>query len=727
MGNSDFRVREIPAAAAFFVLVSYLLYWPVFNHLATQLFQPFAARVAVDVELLLWIQSTVANNLISAPLDLFGGLMFHPDPIPVARSEHLLSQQLTFAPIFLVTGNPVLAQQLSILANFAMCGLSFYLLLRHWRVSIPAAVLGGLIYTAFPARYFNVHAPHTSAVQYLPLTLLFVDRSLSTGRWRDGLLLAVSLTLQMLTSFYMAFVAAFFVSAYTLGNLLSRGLPPLRNLIVTGAGGAAGLGVLLLVALPYLELTATGGYPEHDTGSLVLMSNFSWTSYLYPPIAVLRWQWPRWGLGYYVGVIPLALALIGVASTSKRWKTLPVIGLLLATTVVYLLAMGPLTSPDAVFLGKPFQWASRWIPGFSVIRAPGRFGMGVLVGVAAFAGLGADTLFRALARRGTRTVIIAAITAVLALLTATEFGIFHFRYRAFSVPVGDDIPPVYGALRDLEPGPVLELPGGSLEPFVYDRAEARAAYYAIFHGHEVLNGYTGYTPSTYTLLMSIARTLPDPRAIDLLQKLAGLRYLILHDRLVQPFEKDLWRDPPGLHLIGKYGKDRLFRVPEEPSVLMSELLAPSDPSRTLLGNSSEKLSPAGMEMEILPWPELDTTHDGALHPSAVGLRMRVEVVNRSQRTWPGVTTDPAAGVRWYWYWERSGEGSQRLLERNRPIGLDLAPGESATTTLIGATPKPGTYDLIIGLRQGETEFPTTTRIEGLRVEASPARARDAGK
>ncbi len=728
MGRSNSTLfREVVASSALFVFATYLLYWPVFNHPGSEVFRPFAERIHVDVELILWILSTVSRNLLTQPFDLFAGQTLHPDPMPIARSEHLLSQQVTFAPLFLATGNPVLAQQLTLLLNIAMCGVGLFLLLRHWRVSIPAALLGGFIYATFPARYFNVHAPNTSAVQYLPLSLLFLDRSLTTGRARHGALFGLFLALQLLTSFYLAYTTAFFISFYTVGFLLTRGIPPARNVIVVAAGGLAALSMLLLVALPYLHLATSGGYREHDANSLILTSSLNWTSYLYPPIALRTWKWPRWGLPNYLGIVPLALALVGMVVGAYRRRTFPIVGLLMATFVLYLLAMGPPTAPDAVFWGKPFQWASDRLPGFSAIRAPGRFGMGMLVGVASIAGLGADALCRALTRRGAGTAVIAAITLLLAGVTASEFGIFHFRFRAYALPVGANVPSVYRALRALEPGPVIEVPGGWLEPFVFDRAEARYSYFSIYHQHDVLNGYTGYKPRTYDLIMGTARSLPEPRAIDLLRKLTGLRFIIVHDRQLSSDEKEMWTAPPGLTLIGRYGRDRLFSLPPGPATLMSKLLSKYASSTSVLGTPADPMPPQGMRMEVSgaeQW-QLDLAKGvKSLYPGPGGLRARVTVTNRSGRTWPALTLDPAAGVRWYWYWQRTVASAERILERTRPLAYDLAPGEASAATLIGATPKPGTYNLTIGLRQGDRVFPNPLRIAGLIVRQRPTRRRE---
>ncbi len=714
--------RETAPVTLLFLLLSYFLYWPVFTHPSRDVFLPFSAHLIVDVELILWILSTVAENLSSHPWDLFAGQTFHPDLQPIARSEHLLSQQLSFAPVYLTTGNPILALQTTLLFNVTMCGVAMYLLLRHWGVSILASLFGAFVYATFPARYFAVHAPHVSAVQYLPLALLFLDRSLTFGRGRDACLFGVFFALQMLTSFYLAYVSIFFVGAYILGVLSGRGLPPLRNAAVVLVGGGLAGVVLLVVAMPYFELAASGDLQGISKRGIVLMSNLSWASYLYPPIAVRNWKWLRFGLEYYVGIVPLLFALVGIVAGLRAKRGPSVVGLLLAMLVAYLLAMGPSSNPDAIFWGKPFETMARWLPGFSSIRAPGRFGLGVLVGVAALAGLGLDVLLRALGRNAGLV-----LTSALALLVAVEFGLFHFRFRAQEMPVLETIPRVYHALRELEPGTLLELPGGWLESNSHGRLEARYSYLSIFHRHDVLNGYTGYRPDSYRLVMAVARALPEPRAIDLLRRLTGLRYVVVHRASLTAPDLKLWKEQESVKLIGTYGTDDLFEVAPGNADLLERLVGDRDGATTVLGVLTDPLPVAAMRAEIrLVDEENGLLREGAKLSRRIGsARLRVTARNRGDRTWPVLVLDSSKAVGWYWYWQPVGETEKRVGQLGRRMGYDLGPGETSSTSLIVALPKPGMYDLVVGLRQGMREFPDPLRIERVEVVANQQRPKTA--
>jgi hypothetical protein len=719
-GRPPRLLGEAAAVFPLFALVTFAVYWPVFVHPGTDTFLPFAHTLQADVHLLLSILSTVARSLVSNPTDLFAGDTLYPDPAPIVHSEHLLAQQVTFAPLFLLTGNPVLGMQGSLFLNMTLCGVSMYLLLRHWRVSPAAAVFGGFVYANFPARYFDIHAPHVSAVQYLPLALLFLDRTLTRPRVADAVLLSLFAALQMLTSFYLAYVTVFVLGSFGLVAVaLRRGATP-RSLVAAGAAAVAAGGVLLVVALPYLESAARGGFREHDPGLLMVSSNTPWASYVYPPIAVRNWGWRMMGIDNYLGVLPLVLALAGTALWLRPLATSPVLPVLCAVAVTYLLALGPTRGPNAILFGKPYDLASEWLPGFAIMRVPHRFGSGVMLGVAVLAAFGLESAIGVLRRRRWRTVAMGFVVAVLCVAVAFEFGLFHFRYRTMNPPVGDEVPPVYRALAELDAGPVVEIPGGFIDGVVYQLLESRYTYLSIFHRQKLLNGYTGYWPPTYRVLMGLTRSLPDPRALELLTRMTGLRYLVLHEDQVPAIERGPWRDAPGLKYVERFGRDVLFEAPRREADLLEALLANRGSDRTVLGTPLAPLAEAHRAMGIRLAPGQDFGPDAPIvvRHRTVPVPVRVVVENRSAATWPALALDAAWTVHWAYRWERPDGTPAVPRQGSQPLAYDLAPGQSVATTLRVLVPRgDDPVNLVIGLRQGTRWLP---EVIVLPVERRPA-------
>jgi len=702
--------REAAWSFVGFAVVTYFVFWPVFLHPGLDVFQPFTFRTRVDVDLVLWILSTVAENLVSNPLHLFAGNTLYPAPAPVMFSEHLLSQQVSFAPIYLATGNAVLGMQVTLLFNIAMCGTAMYLLLRHWGCSVAAAVLGGIFYAFTPTRYHAAFAPHTSAVQYLPLAILFLDRSLDHGRWRDALAFALSLALQMLTSFYLAYVTVFVIAPYLLAKLALR-----RNLARGGLARAAlaalAAGVVFgVVSYPYFSLSAAGSLTADAAPGANLMSAVGWRSYLYPSI-VAR-EWPGWwipGMSLYLGIFPIAFAIVGLFGRSRPFTRTPAVPLLAAMFVTYVLSLGVPRVPEDQPLRVIFAWISSTLPGFSAMRAPGRFAMGVFLCVAAFAGFGVDVAVQRARRRGINTAAIYASLSLVAVLAGLDFGIAHFRFETRRIPWGIWTAPIYQALRDAPPGPVLEVPGGVLEPAMYRFAESEAGLYSLYHRHPTLNGYTGHFPNSYLLLMSLARALPDPRAVDLLGELCGLRYLVVHESKLSAIDRKLWRRSD-LIAQARFGNDVLYELPAIEPVLLPGLMGRGDGASTLVGTPLRPLAPEEMQMSIGISPAEEPAADLEKRKAQFMMRIRVRVANRSPATWPVLSLDASQAVHWVYRWEDS-DGRQVGRERSRRMAFDLGPGESVSTTLHLFIPKDGNrLDLVIGLRQGDTWFPETIRL-----------------
>ncbi len=712
--------RETLAAFLVFAVLTYLVYWPAFGDACCSVFVPLQAQLGSDVGLILWIFATVARSLASNPFDLFRGDALYPEPMPITGAEHMFSQQIFFAPLFLVSGNPVWSMQLTLFLNCTLCGVGMYLLLRHWKVAVPAAAFAGFVYAMFPSRYLGIHAPHVYAAQYLPLAVLFLDRSVDRRSKSDAGLFGLFLALQMLTSFYLAYISVVVIVVFSVGKIAAeRRFEAGRWVFPVLAACCAGV-LLVGTALPYLASASRGAFRVHERADLMMTSNSPWQSFLYPPIAIRRWRWPNFGMLSYLGLVPLALALVGCAGVRRPSNRVPVIGLLMVAVVTYLFSLGPPRSPDALIFGRPYEWAEAWLPGFSIMRVPSRFSAGVMLSVAALAGMGLHSVFAVAADRIRGRWWRYGVVVLLGAVVALEFGIFHFRMKLRQPPLGAAIPKVYRALERMEKGPVLEIPGGVLDGAFVVR-ESEYSYFNIFHRQPILNGFTGYRPPTYGLLMSLARALPDPHAVELLKRLTGLRYVVVHGGSLPPFEEELWREPPGMVQVGHFGRDVLFELPPSPADLAPALMRNVGEPFTVLGTSTEALDIGARSASITvpavqPLPGVDEPL--VLDPNTVRYNLRVAVENRSETVWPALSVDSARVVRWVFRWEENIEASWRPVgdEHWVPLAYDLAPGQKTATTLrVPIPPYRGLFRLVVGLAHAETWFPDPIVISDMAV------------
>src|SRR5262249_54103098 len=157
--------------------------------------------------LIVWALAWDTHALFTAPLRLFDANIFYPSRLSLAYSEHFLGYVPMFALPYAATGNPIFAANLLVFATYPLCALAMYYLARRF-VARRAAVAAGFFYAFCVWRFRGVPHLHMLGVQSLPLIVLFTERWLEAHRARDAVLLALSLGLQALSSFYLAYAVA---------------------------------------------------------------------------------------------------------------------------------------------------------------------------------------------------------------------------------------------------------------------------------------------------------------------------------------------------------------------------------------------------------------------------------------------------------------------------------------------------------------------------------------
>jgi hypothetical protein len=110
----------------------------------------------------------------------------------------------------------------------------------------------------------------------------------------------------------------------------------------------------------------------------------------------------------------------------------------------------------------PYSWLSQYVPGFSSMRVPARFGLMTLPGLAVLAGLGADlVLGRLRGRRGSVSYrrLVAQGTVGVLILAGLVIE-FHFAPIPMNrIETGPAVPPVYRWLAtQAKDDVVLEVP-----------------------------------------------------------------------------------------------------------------------------------------------------------------------------------------------------------------------------------------------------------------------------
>jgi hypothetical protein len=234
-------------------------------------------------------------------------------------------------------------------------------------------------------------------------------------------------------------------------------------------------------------------------------------------------------LHLFPGVVAIALGLLAFVRRPRRdaWIYLAL------TMLAAALSLGS--------NGALYRWLHEYVWVFRGFRAPARFAILACCALAVLAGFGFEALQRL---AGTRPIRRALLTVVL-VLVGLECGSAPMILD--DVPTG--VPAVYKFLQTVDRAVIIEF------PMVDYDLTPQFMYGSIFHWHQLVNGYSGYTPPDYLETRERMRTFPDDDAIDRLREL-GVRYVLVHQAYYKPEDfADLMSEVierPELKPIGRY-------------------------------------------------------------------------------------------------------------------------------------------------------------------------------
>ena len=512
-----------------YAAVAAVVTWPLVAHLTdgiTRGAEPVNTVPLFNLWTLRWNQAAIAEGFRhywDAPL-------FHPELGGFALSEPQPLTGLVFAPLALVTGNPVLALNLVLLAGLVVNGLAGHRLARTLGAApVPAAVTGGLA-VALP--FAAVQLGVLQLVMVWPLFLLVdaVIRWAPEGGRRRAALIGLWLATAFLTCGYYGLFAAVVLGPATLVFVRRSWFSRARALDI-----AVALGVFAVLAGPFLvgqaRITADYSRSEETIEGLSATAADFWRL---PDESPLGGVLPlptdaEGGHALYPGTVLLALAVAGLVVAARavgddedsagrrRRLTFLVVAVILSRIVSLGLNLD-------LFGVEPYEGLRRFVPGFESLRSPFRADVLTQVLLVALASFALDAAWRWLRPAEGRTRVPLAAGAVLGVavvgLALAETGVMPS-----PVHTVDRSTPDWAAYLDDHP------PDGGGEPvlaFLPFPEDGRAASYepTVEHMIDVLdadattvNGYSGLFPEPYNALEGPAREYPDYRADEMMAEL----------------------------------------------------------------------------------------------------------------------------------------------------------------------------------------------------------------
>ncbi len=516
------------AALVVFVLLACIHTWPLATNPAH-----LSRTDNGDALLNMWTIGWVAHQLPRDPRHLFDANIFYPERLTLAYSEAMIVQGALAMPVIAAGGSPVLAFNLVLLAGFALTGWAFCLLIYRWTGSWAAGVTAGSL-AAFNAHVL-VRLPHlqTFHVEFIALILFALDRLIVSRRVRDAVLLGAAFALQGLTSIYLLVFSTWMLVFAVAG----RAREWLRRDAIKIVGGfvVAGLVATVLLA-PYLfayyEMHRLTGFERNivhaERGAA------SWQDYL---STVSRVHYSLWSHAFvgrsiapaFPGITAIALLLFAFARPETR-RDARLRMCAAAAIGCLILSLLPRTSI--------FPLLYPYLPGFNAIRIVARMGQIVLLMIAVMAGFGVAALHR---RWGASRAWPAI---ALAICGAVNVEALHAptRFRVFT-----ETPPIYDLLAGVRTAVVVELP---LHPPDVFFANAGYMLNSTRHWHPMLNGYSGFSPPSYTETFNAIQGFPDAAGLTALHD-RGVTHVVVH--------ADGFR--------GAFGVDRFESLAQNPSLM----------------------------------------------------------------------------------------------------------------------------------------------------------------
>jgi hypothetical protein len=604
-----------------------------------------------DMRLNTWILAWVQHILASSPLDLFHANAFYPAGDSLAGSEHLLGLALLTWPLRLVTDSSVLIYQVATVLSGLILGLTTFALAR-WLSSSPGiGILAGVVAMLMPWRTTELIHLQLLGAHWIPLIwLLSLRLLLDEARRSDAYLLCAVLLLQLLTSYYLAYFVTLSLGVLIPGAVLGARLR-WKAALRLAAPLAFAYAPLLVLSLPYLrrshqdELSFGAGL-ELGSDSAFLHNELvvqAWQA-LVPRLSGIGSSVPSGDLQYSVPASILLFGLFALAFAISRrvrrdaFERRELLGtrlLLACVLAAFLMMLWKVVIIAGVPLKLPSYWAAAYVPGFSNLRAPIRWGILISIAMPVLAALGfhgaAVRFGKTLTSRpGLRAVCIGAALVVLLIGLPVQ--------RIPAREVWPDPAPAlraYDELRQLPDGPLLEIPWW-MDPLRSIPTESEYLLASTFHWRPLLNGYTAYPPHTYLLLRRLAQGLPEPQAVDALHRLVDLRWIVVHlDALPAP-SRATWLELSSTGRLRLAYQDQHTLIVEmkhdaTTGSLMEPLRSRERRERTLGGASRSALDPKAVAGR-LEGPR-EVRFRSVFGPASRPVAITIE--NSSEVDWPG--------------------------------------------------------------------------------------------
>jgi hypothetical protein len=489
-------MRRRALVATFFVAMALINTYPLILHPGSLIGEHGDAYFSV------WRLAWVAHQLRADPWHLFDANIFYPHHDTLAYSDAMILPAVALAPLRWAGLDPVLIYNLTLIAAFAASGMCAYVLVRELTGSTAAGMLGGVLFAFSAHRLEHFNHLELQFAFWIPLAVLAWHRAVTHGR--RYVTVGVLAAAQILCSIYQG---VFLVTWLAVVTAVWFFRAPVRGLRSGAAMLLPPMLVLAIYSVPYMrsrsevgdrpvrELTTYSAEPGDFASAPANSVLYGWTE----PFA-----WNERHL--FPGFVGLVLLIVGLWPPLDRVRIVHAVGLALAID----LTLG--------FNGGLYRLLYDWVLPFRGLRVPARADILVLLGTAVFAGYGLTRLVAELTRPAVRTALAAGAIGLASVECLA---------RPVLVPVETDSAVEYSWLKASPDAVLFEWPV-TVPRRLWNMVDVRYMYRSTLHWRPLLNGYSGFYPSSYLSLLNHMRAFPDTATIAELQR-RGATVIVVHE------------------------------------------------------------------------------------------------------------------------------------------------------------------------------------------------------
>ena len=508
-------------------VITAVITYPTLAHLGTHI--PGSEGDALNH---LWTFTWIKNALLSGQTPFYTDRLYYPNGVSLLFHNIAWVHIAIWLPLQAIIGAAA-AYSLVFIANFTFNAFAFYLFAREETESETAAFVGGLVCGFWPYALSHHNHPNLILIGWIPLTMLYLQRTIRRGKKADMVWAAVFLALIGFTRWQLLIMSSLLLGSYLIYQLTQQRFtrPPLARLALSGL-----IAAVLMAPLAAPLLLAQLG--RDDPGDLFVEESANQTDLL--AYFVPNRYHPLWGdvafqlydnfsinktftptIGYTV-IVLVIVALIARWRKSWFW--------LLLAALIIVLALGSRLRFNGEFYGPlPYHWLEDLFF-VQIIRHPDRFNVLLAVPVGMCVAWGITAV---------PTRIFPWLTTVFILIESLMV------YPMYPL----NVPAWYQQIsREPDQYALLDIPMSSRS---FDK---EYMLYQLTHGKPLVGGHVSRLPQeALTFINSIPLlqqtqgrrspplTLPNVSHQMALLSQADVRYLVLHKKFLSREQESAWQ------------------------------------------------------------------------------------------------------------------------------------------------------------------------------------------